>query len=170
MSSIFDIIPAKEFRNTKNVQFHSMPVLNNLKGLDLVKHEVNAISPGEVNNVQLPWYMHPNQVDNLIVFNGKRYVELYRADGKEMVKLEVTPDKIVQDGKVLYEGPALLSWPTHTFHRIKSGEDGSYSLNFAVREEDFDIRTNFNIYDLNLANGEAEVIREGHKDQIEIVE
>ena len=165
MTEIFKIIPAKEFRSTEDVEFHFLPILENLKGLDLVKHQSNAISPGQIKDVERPWYMHPHQTDNLIVFQGLRHVELFRKGDSQITTLQVTPDKITQNGKILYEGPAILSWPTYTFHRIKSGEDGSYSLNFAVRAEEFDIRTNFNIYDLNIENGEYEVIREGHKDQ-----
>ena len=170
MSDIFKIIPAKEFRNTENVQFHFIPLFENLKGMDLVKHGENAISPGRIEDVERPWYMHPHQVDNLIVFNGKRQVELFRKGDKAIVSLDVTPEKIIQDGKVLYEGPAVLSWPTLTFHRIESGDEGSYSLNFAVRGEEFDIKTNFSIYDLNTMNGEYEVIREGARDQKTICE
>lgn len=138
--------------------------------MDLVKHGSNAISPGSLGDTQRPWYMHPNQIDNLIVFNGVRYVELYRVDQGKVIKLEVTPEKIIKDGEVLYEGPAMLSWPTDTFHRISSGKDGSYSLNFAVREEKFDIKTNFNIYKLDTSSGIFEVIREGFKDQKPCVE
>ena len=56
---------------------------------------------------------------------------------------------------------------SNVFHRIKSGPEGSKSLNFAVRYEGFDIRTNFNIYDLDVDSGEYSVAREGHKDQPE---
>lgn len=165
MVEIYKIIPAEEFRNTKDVQFHTLPMLENLKGLDLVRHQADAISPGSVGDTEKPWYMHPNQIDNLIVFHGIRHVELYREDLGEIVRLDVTPDTIVKNGEVLYEGPAMLSWPTDTFHRITSGSDGSYSLNFAVREDDFDIKTNFNIFKLDTDTGQYEVVREGFKDQ-----
>jgi hypothetical protein len=165
MVEIYKIIPAKEFRNTESVQFHSLPLLENLKGLDLVRHQANAISPGSVGDTEKPWYMHPHQIDNLIVFQGVRYVDLYRVDQGEVVRLEVTPEKIIKNGEVLYEGPAMLSWPTDTFHRITSGTEGSYSLNFAVREEGFDIKTNFNIFKLDSDSGQYEVVREGFKDQ-----
>lgn len=165
MVEIYKIIPAKEFRNTESVQFHSLPVLENLKGLDLVRHGANAISPGSVGDTEKPWYMHPHQIDNLIVFHGVRYVELYRVDLGKVVRLEVTPEKIIENGEVLYEGPAMLSWPTDTFHRITSGDGGSYSLNFAVREEGFDIKTNFNIFELDSESGDFKVVREGFKDQ-----
>jgi hypothetical protein len=60
----------------------------------------------------------------------------------------------------------MLVWPRGVFHRIRSDEkSGSASLNFAVRYEGFDIRTNFNIYDLNPADGEYWMIRAGYLDQ-----
>jgi len=165
MSDIFTIIPATEFRNTDQVQFHFIPLFENLKGMDLVKHGENAISPGTIGETERPWYMHPHQIDNLIVFIGTRYVDLFLEGDKEISSLEVTPEKIIKDGKLLYEGPAVLSWGTNVFHRIKSGAEGSYSLNFAVREEGFDIKNNFNIYDLNTKTGEYKVVRDGFKDQ-----
>jgi hypothetical protein len=38
-------------------------------------------------------------------------------------------------------------------------------VNFAVHYEGFDIRTNFDIFDLNTETGEFKVIRAGHLDQ-----
>ncbi|WP_199221438.1 hypothetical protein [Desulfonatronum sp. SC1] len=51
------------------------------------------------------------------------------------------------------------------FHRITSGPEGSASLNFAVHYDGLDMRTNFNIYDVNTGTGEYSVIREGFRDQ-----
>jgi hypothetical protein len=59
----------------------------------------------------------------------------------------------------------MLVWSQGVFHRIQSGEKGSASLNFAVRGKEFDIKTNFNIYDLDTNTGEYKVLREGHLDQ-----
>ena len=74
--------------------------------------------------------------------------------------------RLEKDGRILYDGPAMLVWPRGVFHRIRTGEDGSASLNFAVHYEGFDIQTNFNIYDLNTASGRFRTIRDGHEDQI----
>lgn len=38
-------------------------------------------------------------------------------------------------------------------------------MNFAVHYEGFDIKTNFNIYDLDTETGKFEIIRAGHLDQ-----
>jgi hypothetical protein len=60
----------------------------------------------------------------------------------------------------------MLGWPRRVFHRIVSNEQtGSASINFAVHYEGFDIRTNFNIYDLYVETGSARIIRHGYLDQ-----
>jgi hypothetical protein len=60
----------------------------------------------------------------------------------------------------------MLVWPCCVFHRIRSDEKtGSASLNFAVRYEGFDVKTNFNVYDLDPADGEYRTIRAGYLDQ-----
>jgi hypothetical protein len=43
-------------------------------------------------------------------------------------------------------------------------------VNLAVHYEGFDIRTNFNIYDVDVATGKFHVIRKGDEDQIEGLE
>jgi hypothetical protein len=59
----------------------------------------------------------------------------------------------------------MLSWPTHVFHRVLSGPEGSAAVNLAYHHEGFDIRNNFSIYDLNTDTGDYSVIRAGHLDQ-----
>ena len=60
----------------------------------------------------------------------------------------------------------MLVWPCGVFHRIQSDKQtGSASLNFGVRYDGFDIRTNFDIYDLDPATGEHRMIRAGYLDQ-----
>ena len=66
---------------------------------------------------------------------------------------------------MLLDEPAMLVWPWYVFHRIVSGLEGSASLNFAVHYEGLDMRTNFNIYDLDMASGAYRMIREGFRDQ-----
>ncbi len=167
MNEPFTIKPLKKLRETKDVLFSSVPMVDNLEGITRVMHESGAMSPGTVGEVERPWYMHQNQEDNLLVMDGHRVVELYSKEYGRIVSFEVHPEKIIQDGEVVFEGAAVLHWPTHVFHRIKSGPHGSKSLNFAARSEGFDIRTNFNIYDLDVETGEYRVIREGHEDQPE---
>ena len=72
---------------------------------------------------------------------------------------------IEHNGERILEGGGLVVWPANVFHRIVSEEDGSASINLATHYEGFDIKTNFNIYDLNTETGEYRLLREGYKDQ-----
>jgi hypothetical protein len=144
-----------------------MPIeyLPRIDAIDRVIHEGNALSPGSVGDIALPWYMNPCQDDNLMVLTGTRQVEIYSQAHGRIETFTVTPQTISKNGQVVYEGGAMLVWPCQVFHRIRSGETGSASLNFAVHYAGFDIRTNFNIYDLDPIGGKFLVIREGHLDQ-----
>ena len=160
-------IPLTELRNTPSVQFHSLPeVIEGLSAVDRVEHQAGAQSPS-IAGVELadrPWYMHPDQEDNLIVFRGKRVVDLYNEDHGEMETFEVHSDKLIHNGQVIHEGPHIFGWYTHVFHRVQSPE-GSLSMNFAKHTEGFDIESNFNIYSLDLETGHYEVLRAGKLDQ-----
>ena len=164
---LYRIIPLQVFRKTQNVTFDFVPVdlLPRIDAIDRVLHESHATSPGPVGNIERPWYMHPFQDDNLIVLYGTRHVEIYRHEHGKVEKFTVTPHEIVREGEVIYKGGAMLVWPCKVFHRIQSDAQGSASLNLAVHYEGFDIRTNFNIYQLDIATGEYGVIREGYLDQ-----
>ncbi len=162
----YKIISLIKFRHTPGVFFDNVPMefLPEIGAMDRVLHDRAAVSPGPVGNVERPWYMHPHQADNLIVLYGTRHVDIFiKKHG--MLSFVVKPNQIQRQGKVVYDGPAMLVWPRAVFHRIVSGEEGSASLNFAVHYEGLDMRNNFNIYDLNTETGEFRVIREGFKDQ-----
>ena len=163
----YKVIALQPFRKTEGVSFDILPkdLIPEIDAIDRVIHKHNAVSPGPVGEVQEPWYMHPHQDDNLMVLQGTRYVEIYtRAHGR-IESFVITPEKLEHNGSILYDGPALLVWPRAVFHRIKSGEDGSASINLATHYKGIDMRTNFSIYDLNTDTGKFEVIREGHLDQ-----
>jgi hypothetical protein len=163
----YRIIPLNPFRKTPGVIFDNVPVkaFARISAIDRVLHEDNAVSPGPVGEVKRPWYMHTHQDDNLVVLHGTRYVDIYtRAHGK-IENFIVTSDQIQKDGKVLFDGPAMLGWPRGVFHRILSKEEGSAAINFAVHHEGIDMRTNFNIYALDTDTGKFRVIREGYIDQ-----
>ncbi len=161
------IIKLKPFRKTEGVAFDILPMqyLPRIDGIDRVVHKSDALSPGSVGGVERPWYIHPHQEDNLLVLQGVRSVDIYTLEHRRLAHFVVEPERVLHDGKVGYEGPAMLVWPTNVFHRIKSGENGSVSLNFAVRLPGFNIDTNFSVYDLNTGTGEFRVIREGKLDQ-----
>lgn len=164
---LYQIFKLKEFRKTPSVTFDILvkSLIPKVDALDRVIHDGPAVSPGPVGDVERPWYMHPYQKDNLFVLDGVRNVELYTPEHGKVEKFVVTPDYIEHNGVRVVEGGGILIWPTYVFHRVVSGENGSRSINLATHEPDIDMRTNFNIYDLNTETGEYKVIREGWKDQ-----
>ncbi|MBL4935048.1 hypothetical protein JK636_04670 [Clostridium sp. YIM B02515] len=168
VKNLYSIIELKPFRKTEGVIFDLFPMdsIAHIDSIDRVLHEHSAVSPGPVGSVSHPWYLHPHQDDNLLVLHGRREVDIYNKAHGKVEHFTVYPDKILKNGELLYNGGAMLVWPAGVFHRIVSGEDGSASINLAVHHEGFDIRTNFNIYDLNTETGEYHLIREGHKDQM----
>lgn len=161
------IVTLKKLRRTEGVAFDIMPMalLPKIDGIDRVIHASSALSPGPVDDVARPWYIHHFQEDNLLVLRGKRTAEIYTLEHKRVETFVVTPDYVECNGKVVCEGPAMVVWPCDVFHRIVSGADGSASLNFAVRHPGFDINTAFDVYDLNTNTGEHRKIREGRLDQ-----
>lgn len=167
ISGLYRIIPMIEFRRTPGVSFDILPKKSVPKtdSIDRVLHERDAVSPGPVGDIARPWYMHPSQDDNLMVLAGVRHVDIYAREHGRVERFDVMPDRIERDGKVLYEGPAMLVWPRGVFHRIVSGPSGSASVNFATHHPGWNVKTNFNIFRLDEASGAFEVIREGWKDQ-----
>ena len=168
VKDLYKIITLKEIRRTESVRFDALDtsIIPHIDGFDRVIHAPSAISPGSVGNVEHPWYMHPHQEDNLMVLYGTRYIDIYTPEHGKVESFSVTSDKVCHGDEVCFTGAAMLVWPRNVFHRIVScPKQGSASVNFAVRYDGFDIRTNFNIYDLNTDTGEYKTIREGHLDQ-----
>ncbi len=161
------IVDLKKLRRTEGVYFDAVPdeFLKNLGGVDRVIHVSNAISPGSVDDVKRPWYMHTAQSDNLLVLSGVRHIDLYSKEHGKVEHFVVSKNEIKMNGEVVCDQPAVLTWPPYVFHRVESKVEGSSSINFAQRTKEFDIKDNFSIYDLNTITGEHRVIREGHKDQ-----
>ncbi len=166
VQDFYRIIPLQSLRRTPGVFFDNVPMefLPRIDAIDRVLHQGGAVSPGPVGDVDRPWYMHPHQDDNLIVLYGRRDVDIFIKD-HGMASFRVTPHQIIQNGEVLFDGPAILVWPRYVFHRITSGEEGSASLNFAVHYDGLDMRTNFNIYNLDTETGRFKIVREGFRDQ-----
>lgn len=169
IKGLYKIIEFITFRRTPNVLFDLIPMelFSHISAMDRVIHDKNAVSPGQVGDVERPWYMHHHQDDNLIVFSGKRYVELYNKEHGKIEKFIVTRDEIYHNNELVASGSVMLVWPRNVFHRIISGDDGSASLNVAVHYEGFDIKNNFDIYALDVKTGEYMVIRKGFEDQID---
>jgi len=164
---LYRVIALKPFRRTPGVSFDLVPMehLPAIAGIDRVMHDGAALSPGPVGDVERPWYMHPHQEDNLIVMRGTRTVDVYTLESRRLETFVVGPDSVTRDGELVYDGPAMLVWPNNVFHRIRSGPDGSASLNFAARSDGFDIKTNFNIYDLDVTKNTFRLLRMGYLDQ-----
>ena len=164
---LYKVVALQPFRKTEGVSFDILPksLVPRIDAVDRVIHKIRAVSPGPVGEVKEPWYMHPRQDDNLIVLQGVRSVEIYTKAHGRIESFVVTPERIEHNNKLLYDGAGMLVWPRGVFHRIKSGAEGSASINLATHYDGIDMRTNFNIYDLDTATGEFRVIREGHLDQ-----
>ncbi len=165
---LYHLIPFHEMRRTPGVCFDTLKLseLGDVAALDRVIHVRGAVSPGPVGYVPRPWYMHTHQIDNLVVLHGTRYVELYSPAHGCVESFTVKPDLILHGREVLAEGGVILGWPVGVFHRIIScDKEGSASLNLAVHRPGLDLRTNFSIYDLDIATGQFRVIRAGYLDQ-----
>jgi len=164
---LYKIVLLNVFRRTPGVTFDNVPTraIPRIDAIDRVIHESSATSPGPVGNVARPWYMHPHQDDNLVVAYGTRRIDIYTKKHGRKESFEVTPNRIAKNGEIVYDGPAMLVWTRGVFHRIESLKQGSCAVNFAVHHEGIDIRTNFNIYDLDLETGHFKVIRKGINDQ-----
>lgn len=159
------IIPLDKLRKTPNVDFESIPMIDNLSSLDLVEHQIDAYSPSiKWNNNLRPWYMHPYQIDNLLVFKWTRLIELYTKQHTQIEKFEVKPNIIKHNGKIIYKWKAIFGRYTKVFHRVYSPK-GSTSINLAQHIDWFDIKTNFNIYDLNTQTNNVSLLRKWQLDQ-----
>ena len=168
VEGLYRIVALKTLRRTPGVRFDMvrLAALLRIDAIDRVIHEGGAVSPGPVGDVARPWYMHTHQDDNLLVLHGTRTIEIYTPAHGRIERFTVTADHVMRDGKLLNEAAAILVWPRGVFHRIESDPvEGSASLNLATHYDGFDIKTNFSIYDLDVATGAYRVIRKGNQDQ-----
>tara|TARA_X000000950_G_C13543517_1_gene508562 strand:+ start:24 stop:584 length:561 start_codon:yes stop_codon:yes gene_type:complete len=165
--SLYRLIPLRALRRTTGVKFDEMVPsdIPKIHGIDRVIHGPNSVSPGPIDNIKRPWYMHPGQSDNLMVLQGERYIDVYQPKSGEYASFIVTPDKVYKNDKLYFDGPAMVVWPAGVFHRIISGDEGSISVNFATRTRKFNLNDNFNIYALDKYSGEYELLRDGLDDQ-----
>lgn len=170
ISGLYNIIRLKPFRRTEGVRFDVLirSDVPKVDAVDRVIHIRGAVSPGAIDDIERPWYMHTHQDDNLLVLSGYRLVDLYTPSHGKIEQFEVTPDSISRNGEILIDEPAILVWPRFVFHRVRSGENGSISVNLATHYDGFNLRDNFNVYDLNPDTGAFRVIREGYLDQMPI--
>ena len=167
MTTLYRLIPLRVLRRTTGVKFDEMVPsdIPKIDGIDRVIHGPNSISPGPIDNIKRPWYMHKGQDDNLMVLQGERYIDVYEPKSKNSASFIVTPEKVYKNDKLYYDGPAMIVWPAGVYHRIISGEEGSISVNFSTRTKDFNLEDNFNIYGLNKYSGESILLKDGSDDQ-----
>ncbi len=168
VEGLYKIVEFDVFRITHKATFDMIPLelFAHIDSMDRVIHENDAISPAPMENVPRPWYMHKYQDDNLIVFHGTRFVDLYTHAHGIVESFMVTPNEIYKNGELVAKGSVLLVWPRGVFHRIQSGNQGSASLNVAVHYDGFDLKTNFDVYELDIQTGTHNVIHEGFRDQL----
>ena len=159
------IIPMKLLRKTPSVEFYTIPeVIKHLDAIDKVIHAPGAKSPMIKGDKNHYWYMHDAQEDKIVVHEGKRIIELYSHKHKKIEKFEVTAHTIKHGGKIIFKGAGILGWPKKVFHKIAS-PNGSISTNYAKHYSNFDLKHNFNIYDIDVKINKHTLIRDGYKDQ-----
>lgn len=167
VKGLYKIISIDEFRRTSSVEFSVLTGENlpKVDSFDKVIHKNDAVSPGVDDKGIRTWYMHPHQDDNLIVLQGIRNIEIYTKKYGKIEKFMVTPDCVFKNDTQICIKGSMLVWPRGVFHRIISGENGSISINLATHYKGFDIKTNFNIYNLDISTGRYSVYRYGFEDQ-----
>jgi len=168
VKDLYQVIQFEDFRKTPGVTFNILPqyIIKRADSLDRVIHGKSAVSPGPIDTIPRPWYMHDYQDDNLAVLSGTREVDIYSPAHGQIEHFTVTANDVYKNGHLIAKGGAMLVWPRGVFHRITSGEDGSASINLAIHYDGWDVKNNFNIYDVNTETGTFKLIREGFKDQM----
>lgn len=119
------------FRETDSVIFYDISVENS-NAQDLVVHTGTAISPPDDVVGAKQFYIHKHQVDHNRVLSGIRTFELVNPEWKY-------PYHIVY----LNRSSGALIIPKLTYHRSYSGEEGSIVINQAIRDDEFDVETEF---------------------------
>ncbi len=167
VENLYKIIQFEDFRKTPGVTFNILPesIIRSADSIDRVIHESSAVSPGPIGQTVRPWYMHEFQDDNLVVLYGQREVDIYTPEHGKIERFVVTPNDVYMNGEKVAQGGAMLVWPRGVFHRIISGEEGSATINLAIHYDGWDVKNNFDIFDVNIATGEYHVIRHGFQDQ-----
>lgn len=104
-------------RRTPGVMFDEMVPsdIPKISGIDRVIHGPNSISPGPIDNLKRPWYMHPAQDDNLLVLQGTRYIDIFDVKTLTKASFIVSPDKVYKNDKLYFDGSAMVVWPAGIF-------------------------------------------------------
>ena len=119
------------FRETDAVVFYDISVEDS-NASDLVVHTGAAISPPDDVEGAKQFYIHYQQIDHNRVLSGLRTFELVNPEWRY-------PYHIVY----LNRSSGALIIPKGTYHRSWSGEEGSIVINQAIRDEEFNDKTEF---------------------------
>jgi len=119
------------FRETDAVIFYDISV-EDCNAQDLVVHTGAAISPPDDIVGAKQFYLHYHQVDHNRVLSGNRTFELICPEWRY-------PYHIVH----LNRSSGALVIPKMTYHRSWSGEEGSIVINQAIRDDEFNDKTEF---------------------------
>jgi hypothetical protein len=119
------------FRETKSVIFYDISV-DGSNASDLVVHEGSAISPPNDVVGAKQFYVHYQQIDHNRVLSGTRVFELVNLEWRY-------PYHIIH----LNRSSGALVIPKKTYHRSYSGEEGSIVINQAIRDDNFNDKTEF---------------------------
>jgi hypothetical protein len=119
------------FRETDSVIFYDISVAE-CNAQDLVVHTGAAISPPDDIVGAKQFYIHYHQVDHNRVLSGTRVFEVINPEWRY-------PYHIVH----LNRSSGALVIPKRTYHRSWSGEKGSIIINQAIRDSEFDDKTEF---------------------------
>ena len=124
------LTPERTFRKTPGVHFADIGVPGS-NGIDLVEHTGPSVSPPDRDR-KPTWYVHQHQVDNNRVIHGERLFELFNPNWNDKHWLVfLTPDA------------GALEIPVGCYHRSYSGKAGSLLLNHAIRDDEYDEKTEF---------------------------
>ena len=126
-----NFVPVNIFRETPEVTFLDASVKGS-NGSDVVIHRGGATSPPDLNNFE-QYYVHYHQTDNNLVLKGDRIFTLLNPLWDE-------PHHIIHLNRFM----GALQIPIGTFHRSISGKDGSIVINQAIRDKQFEAKTEFN--------------------------
>lgn len=131
---MYELVDYEVFRNTPSVKFYDITI-DNSNARDLVVHTGPAISPNNDEIGGWQFYMHNHQEDNLLAVSGGRTFYLVNPNWE----VPYHAVRVKEDGKI-------LRIPPGTYHRSVSDVEGSIVVNQAVRDEQFDVESEFTIY------------------------
>lgn len=133
-ASGFELINYKKFRDTPAVKFYDVTIEDS-NARDLVVHTGPSVSPPNDSQGYWQFYMHKHQEDNLLALQGGRTFFLVNFDWEQPYHIV----RCEQDG-------AILKIPVGTFHRSVSDTNGSIVMNQAIRDDAFNVETEFTPY------------------------